>query len=103
LGVLSPPQSYPAIYLSGKFESLSNSGFVINFCLDSERILPLVLNTIQKAAQSGFSSKSSTEFFAQRITVHNNKFMAIRNLDVIDVVPVSQDKRIDVKLLNILL
>jgi len=57
----------------------------------------------RKAAQSVFISKSLTELFTQRIAIHNNKAIAIRNLDVIDVVPVSQDKRIDDKLLNILL
>ena len=38
--------------------------------------------------------------YTQRITIVNTKSVSIENLKVIDMIPVSQDERIEIKLLN---
>jgi len=94
MGVLSPPQNYLAIYLLGTFGFLSNSGCVINLCLGSKRILPLASNTIlsNEKLRSQVSSPSPRPNSSHtQITIYNNKSIAIRNLNVIDVVPLSRD------------
>ncbi|PPQ86924.1 hypothetical protein CVT25_009810 [Psilocybe cyanescens] len=54
----------------------------------------------KRSVISGFHSKSSTQSFTQRITILNTKPTTIQNLKVIDRVPVSEDERIGVKVLN---
>lgn len=54
----------------------------------------------RQAAQSGFLSKTSTETFTQRITLLNTKSIAVDNLKVTDIIPISEDERIEVKLIN---
>jgi hypothetical protein len=54
----------------------------------------------KKATQTGFVKKSSSTTYAHRITLANTKSTAIRNLKVIDSIPVSQDERIEIKLLS---
>ncbi|KAF8150427.1 hypothetical protein BJ912DRAFT_1016763 [Pholiota molesta] len=54
----------------------------------------------KKATQTGFVKKSSSTTYAHRITLANTKSTAIKNLKVIDSIPVSQDERIEIKLLS---
>ncbi|KAH9484488.1 Protein F37C4.5 [Psilocybe cubensis] len=54
----------------------------------------------RKAATSGFYSKTSSNTFVQRITVLNTKSIMIKNLKLIERIPVSEDERIEVKLLQ---
>ncbi|PPQ89432.1 hypothetical protein CVT25_012811 [Psilocybe cyanescens] len=54
----------------------------------------------KKLAKSGFYSKSLNQSFTQRITIFNTKSITIQNLKVIDRVPVSEDEKIEVKVLN---
>ena len=49
---------------------------------------------------TGFYKKSTTKTYTQRITITNTKSTAIENLKVVDIIPVSQDERIKIKLLN---
>ncbi|TFK38963.1 mucoidy inhibitor A [Crucibulum laeve] len=53
----------------------------------------------KKASQSGFYQKTAEHTFIQRITVHNAKQAAV-NVKILDQVPVSQDARVEVKLVN---
>ncbi|KJA24214.1 hypothetical protein HYPSUDRAFT_136419 [Hypholoma sublateritium FD-334 SS-4] len=52
---------------------------------------------------TGFYKKSTTKTYTQRITIFNTKSTPIENLKVVDIIPVSQDERIEIKLLNPLL
>ena len=49
---------------------------------------------------TGFYKKSVMKTYTQRITIVNTKSVSIENLKVIDMIPVSQDERIEIKLLN---
>ncbi len=49
---------------------------------------------------TGFYKKSVMKTYTQRITVVNTKSTPIENLKVVDMIPVSQDERIEIKLLN---
>ncbi len=49
---------------------------------------------------TGFYKKSRTETHTQRISIVNTKSIAIENLKVVDLIPLSQDERIEIKLLN---
>ncbi len=51
-------------------------------------------------SMTGFYKKSTTKTYTQRITITNTKSTAIENLKVVDIIPVSQDERIEIKLLN---
>ncbi|KAI3614154.1 mucoidy inhibitor a [Moniliophthora roreri] len=48
----------------------------------------------------GFGQKTITLAYSQRITVQNTKPSAVEGIKVIDQIPVSQDERIDVKLIT---
>lgn len=52
---------------------------------------------------TGFYKKSTTKTYTQRIAIVNTKSTPIENLKVVDIIPVSQDERIEIKLLNPLL
>uniref|UniRef100_A0A8H8CPA6 DUF4139 domain-containing protein n=1 Tax=Psilocybe cubensis TaxID=181762 RepID=A0A8H8CPA6_PSICU len=54
----------------------------------------------KKSAQSGFYSKTSTQSFTQRISVFNKRSAPVTNLKLIDRIPVSEDERIEVKLIS---
>uniref|UniRef100_A0A8H7Y1K3 Mucoidy inhibitor A n=1 Tax=Psilocybe cubensis TaxID=181762 RepID=A0A8H7Y1K3_PSICU len=54
----------------------------------------------KKSGKTGFYSKSSNQLFTQRISIFNSRTIPVQNLRVIDHVPVSEDERIEVKLLN---
>ncbi|KAJ6519265.1 hypothetical protein C8R45DRAFT_950782 [Mycena sanguinolenta] len=55
---------------------------------------------LKTRSQSGFYSKTVTQVFSQRITVHNTKAVAIEGLKVVDQIPASQDSQIEVKLVS---
>ncbi|KAF7367406.1 hypothetical protein MSAN_00803200 [Mycena sanguinolenta] len=55
---------------------------------------------LKTRSQSGFYSKTVTQVFSQRITVHNTRAVAIEGLKVIDQIPASQDSQIEVKLVS---
>jgi hypothetical protein len=54
----------------------------------------------RKALRSRLLSKITTEAITQRITLLNSKSITIDNLVVTDAIPVSEDERIEVKLIN---
>ncbi|KAF8148202.1 hypothetical protein B0H34DRAFT_833314 [Crassisporium funariophilum] len=54
----------------------------------------------KKASQSGFYQKNSTQSFTQGITVLNTKMVPLPNLMIVDNIPVSQDERIEVNLIQ---
>ncbi|KAJ7101544.1 hypothetical protein B0H15DRAFT_414267 [Mycena belliarum] len=54
----------------------------------------------KKLTQSGFYTKSANYVFAQRITVHNTKNVAVERLKVVDHIPASQNAQIEVKLVS---
>ncbi|KAF5330515.1 hypothetical protein D9619_005213 [Psilocybe cf. subviscida] len=54
----------------------------------------------KKAAQSGIYSKSTNHTFIQRISIHNAKSTPVKNLKVTDRVPISDDQRIEVRLIS---
>jgi hypothetical protein len=54
----------------------------------------------KKAAQSGIYSKSKNHAFTQRISIHNAKSTPIRDLKVTDRIPISDDQRIEVRLIS---
>lgn len=54
----------------------------------------------KKSSQYGFLSTSTTVSYTQRITVQNTKAIALEALKIIDSIPVSQDERIQVKLIS---
>ncbi|KAF5330992.1 hypothetical protein D9619_005225 [Psilocybe cf. subviscida] len=54
----------------------------------------------KKAAQSGIYSKSTNHTFIQRISIHNAKSTPIKNLKVTDRIPISDDQRIEVRLIS---
>ncbi|KAF8199017.1 hypothetical protein BJ912DRAFT_1020342 [Pholiota molesta] len=54
----------------------------------------------KKATQTGFVKKSSSTTYTHRITLANTKSTAIKSLKVVDSIPVSQDERIEIKLLS---
>ncbi|KAF9473010.1 hypothetical protein BDN70DRAFT_886320 [Pholiota conissans] len=54
----------------------------------------------KKATQTGFVKKSSSTTYIQRITLLNAKSTPIANLKVVDSIPVSQDERIEIKLIS---
>ena len=49
---------------------------------------------------TGFYKKSVMKTYTQRITIVNTKSVSIENLKVVDMIPVSQDERIEINLLN---
>ncbi|KAJ2913772.1 hypothetical protein MD484_g6639, partial [Candolleomyces efflorescens] len=55
---------------------------------------------IKQASESGLISKISSTTFSQRITVYNSKPISVKNLKVLDHIPVSQDAQIGVKLIT---
>ncbi|KAJ2925288.1 hypothetical protein H1R20_g11833, partial [Candolleomyces eurysporus] len=55
---------------------------------------------IKQASASGLISKTSSTSFDQRITVHNTKTISVKNLKILDHIPVSQDSQISVKLIT---
>jgi len=54
----------------------------------------------KKASESGFYSKNANTIFVQRITIQNTRTVPISNLRIVDQVPVSQDSKINVKLVS---
>ena len=54
----------------------------------------------RKSAQTGFVSKTSVNSYSQRIFVHNTKSITIKDLRIVDQVPVSADESITVKLIT---
>ncbi|KAL0946220.1 hypothetical protein HGRIS_012479 [Hohenbuehelia grisea] len=52
----------------------------------------------KKASKSGFYSKTATQTFTQRITIHNTRSIAIEDLKIVDHIPISEDAQITVKL-----
>ncbi|KAL0946101.1 hypothetical protein HGRIS_012366 [Hohenbuehelia grisea] len=54
----------------------------------------------KKALKSGLYSKTSTQVFTQRITVHNTRSTFIEDLKIVDHIPVSEDAQITVKLVT---
>ncbi|KAJ6569568.1 hypothetical protein B0H19DRAFT_1136043 [Mycena capillaripes] len=55
---------------------------------------------LKTRSEAGFYNKTATHVFAQRITVHNTKAVAIERLKVIDQIPAAQDAQIEVKLMS---
>ena len=49
---------------------------------------------------TGFYKKSTMKTYTQRIIITNAKSTAIDNIKVVDLIPVSQDERVEIKLLN---
>ncbi|KAL4258531.1 Conserved hypothetical protein CHP02231 [Pleurotus pulmonarius] len=54
----------------------------------------------KKASESGFYNKSSSITYSQLITVHNTKNIAVKDLTIIDQVPISEDAQVTIKLVN---
>ncbi|KAF7439897.1 hypothetical protein PC9H_000234 [Pleurotus ostreatus] len=54
----------------------------------------------KKASESGFYNKSSSITYSQHITVYNTKNIIIKDLTIIDQVPISEDAQVTIKLVN---
>ncbi|KAL0067403.1 hypothetical protein AAF712_005632 [Marasmius tenuissimus] len=54
----------------------------------------------KKATTTGFYSKSATQVYIQRVTVHNTKTAPVSFLKIVDQIPVSEDSSINVKLVK---
>ncbi|KAK1226625.1 hypothetical protein PQX77_010396 [Marasmius sp. AFHP31] len=54
----------------------------------------------KKATTTGFYSKSATQVYIQRVTVHNTKTIPVSFIKIVDQIPVSEDSSINVKLVN---
>jgi hypothetical protein len=54
----------------------------------------------KKASRSGYVSKTLNQSFTQRITVQNTKSITLNSLKILDHIPVSQDERVQVKLVQ---
>lgn len=54
----------------------------------------------RKATQSGLYSKTVIHNITQRINIHNTRSTPITNLKIIDCIPVSEDQRIEVRLIS---
>jgi len=97
---LSPHKKYLTA-LSGLWPHVNRCLFLLTTI---NRLDPSVKITYhpreKKVTQGGFYQKSSTYSFTQRITVVNTKSTGINNLKIVDHIPVSQDDRIQVKLIN---
>ncbi|KAF9525620.1 hypothetical protein CPB83DRAFT_859059 [Crepidotus variabilis] len=54
----------------------------------------------QRSSQSGIVSRSAIRSYTQRITIQNTKATSLESIKIVEAVPLSQDERINVKLLQ---
>lgn len=54
----------------------------------------------KNSSENGFYNKSSSHTYSQHITVHNTKNITIRDLTIIDHIPLSEDSQVTIKLIN---
>ncbi|KAF4579599.1 hypothetical protein EYR36_001417 [Pleurotus pulmonarius] len=54
----------------------------------------------KNSSESGFYSSLSSHTYSQYITVHNTKNITVRDLTIIDQIPLSEDSQVAIKLIN---
>jgi uncharacterized protein (TIGR02231 family) len=93
-----------SIYVDGSFIAKSNipavsPGESFDCALGLDPAIRITYHPIsRKRAQIGFVSKTTVNSYSQRISVYNTKSIKIKDLRIIDQVPVSADESITVKL-----
>ncbi|KIL54390.1 hypothetical protein M378DRAFT_174265 [Amanita muscaria Koide BX008] len=95
-----------SIYVDGSFIAKSyipavSPGESFNCALGLDPAICITYHPVlKKLSKTGFYNKHHIHSYAQRISVYNTKSVAIKDLRIMDQIPVSADETITVKLLT---
>ncbi|KDQ32708.1 hypothetical protein PLEOSDRAFT_1110237 [Pleurotus ostreatus PC15] len=95
-----------SVYVDGSFVSKTTVPEVspqesFDCSLGVDPSIRLTYHPLSKnSSENGFYNKSSSHTYSQHITVHNTKNITIRDLTVIDHIPLSEDSQVTIKLIN---
>ncbi|KAF4603068.1 Conserved hypothetical protein CHP02231 [Pleurotus pulmonarius] len=95
-----------SVYVDGSFVSKTTVPEVspqesFDCSLGVDPSIRLTYHPLSKnSSESGFYNKSSSRTYSQHITVHNTKNITVRDLTIIDHVPLSEDSQVAIKLVK---
>ncbi|KAF9492716.1 hypothetical protein BDN71DRAFT_1420435 [Pleurotus eryngii] len=95
-----------SVYVDGSFVSKTTVPEVspqesFDCSLGVDPSIRLTYHPLSKnSSESGFYNKSSGRTYSQHITVHNTKNITIRDLTIIDHIPLSENSQVTIKLIN---
>ncbi|KAG9226900.1 hypothetical protein CCMSSC00406_0003427 [Pleurotus cornucopiae] len=95
-----------SVYVDGSFVSKTTVPEVspqesFDCSLGVDPSIRLTYHPLSKnSSENGFYNKSSSHTYSQHITVHNTKNITIRDLTIIDHIPLSEDSQVTIKLIN---